>query len=231
VNAIFSTILKIAGIGIIVAGLSLLLSLAVSTIYVFLHNGNIIQGNLFPVGLKEHLLLYIGIAIIGLIAIFIVLLGMALFQRKWPIRTWITGTLIGLIFVGLAFGSALAADVAPQIRDRYNASMHTSVRTVAPFTHVNLDATNDATINYQMSRTYSVSLRAYDHPDLSNVKTTVSNGTLVVDTRQFHWYKDCQSICIPRNLSLSITVNSPNPPEIVSPDYPPMPKYQPDYLQ
>jgi len=40
-------------------------------------------------------------------------------------------------------------------------------------------------INFQNSNTYSVGLSYYGHPDLAEVKTTVQNKTLNIDSTQF----------------------------------------------
>jgi len=217
INSIFRLILKGIGVVLILSGLSALFGLIAVTIYLLLHNGSIFQDNIFPIGLREHALVYIGLAVSGILALFVVLSGMALFRRKWPIRAWITGMLIGLVFVGSAAAGALGADVAPQVRDRYNANTHTNVRTLTAFDKVN-PIGDDVDIKYQPSDTYSVSFHYYDNPDLSKIKTTVSNGTLLIDSQQFHDRHNCQKICLPYNVV--VTIQSPTIPGIITPDGP-----------
>ena len=65
-------------------------------------------------------------------------------------------------------------------------------------------------INFQNSNTYSVGLSYYGHPDLAEVKTTVQNKTLNIDSTQFNWHRNCQVICIPDTYNLSITVYAPD---------------------
>jgi len=216
INSSFRFVLKLIGIVFVISGLSLLFSLIAAETYVLLHGTTLLQDNIFPVGLREHLLLDISMVVVGLISIFIVLFGMAMFRRKWPIHAWITGILIGLIFIGMAAGGALAADAYPNIRNRYNANIHTTVRTVAPFTTVNTLG-KGIDINYQTADTYSVSLRYFDHPDLSQVKTTVQNGTLLIDSSQFDQHRNCQTICIPDTYNVTVTVSSPNSPQLILP--------------
>jgi phage shock protein PspC (stress-responsive transcriptional regulator) len=219
INAVFSVILKLIGICFVVVGSGLLLSLAGGVTYAFLQSNVLLQDTPFPVGFKEHLLVYVAAAVAGIISLFIVLFGLSIYRRKWPIHAWITGTLIGLLFIGLTVGGALTADVAPQVRDRYNANVHTVTHTVKPFTTVNLNQIgNNETISYQTAATYSVSLQYYGHPNLSTVKTSVSRGVLTINSQQFNWHRDCQGLCIPNNYNLVITINSPNPPQVVGPD-------------
>jgi phage shock protein PspC (stress-responsive transcriptional regulator) len=213
VNAAFAALLKIIGVCFVTIGLAMLLGLAGSITYALLRGDSMLRNSVFPVGLREHLAVYIGAAIAAIVALFIALSGMAIYQRKWPIRAWITGVLVGLVFAGLAIGGALTADIVPQVRDRYNANIHTTVRTVQPFTSINSNTVNGGVnVEYHTADTYSVSLRYFGHPDLKTIKTTVSNGVLTVDTSNFHWQRDCSDeLCIPNSYDLTITVNSPNP--------------------
>lgn len=210
VNAIVTALLKVIGVCFVTIGLGLLLSLIGGLTYVFLRAGAL-HNSIFPVGLREHLVIGIAAGVVALIALFIVLFGMAVYRRKWPVHAWITGVLVGLVFVGLSVGDALTADIVPQVRDRYNANIHTTVRTLQPFTSVNTRGVDgDVDVEYRTADTYSVSLRYFGSPDLHTVKTTVLNGVLTVDTSDFHWQRDCpDELCIPNDYNLTITINAP----------------------
>jgi len=160
----------------------------------------------------------IAMVVVGLIALFVILFGIAIFRRKWPIRTWVTGMLVGLIFIGLATGGALGADVYPNIRDRYNTNVHSTVRIVKPFTAVNIIGNADVGINFESSSKYYVSLNYYAHPALASIKTYVKNGTLVIDTSQFNWHRSCQAICIPNTYNMSITIYTPDALQLMNQD-------------
>jgi len=224
VNTAFKAILQIIGVGLVVLGLALLLSLFAGGAYTFLRSGAVVQDGIFPVGLKEHLVVYLAAGVGVIVSLFIVLFGMALFQRKWPIRPWITGILVGLLFAGLAAGGALAADVVPQVRNRYNSHIHTVSYSVQPFTKVNLDNAS-GNIQYQWSPTYSVSVRYWDNPNTSTVKTHVSGSVLYIDTQQLdHSLENgCQGSCIPINYEPVITISSPQTPTAVYPGLPDAP--------
>jgi phage shock protein PspC (stress-responsive transcriptional regulator) len=233
INNLFRLLLKLVGLFFILSGLSILFGLITTVTYILVNHGAWTQDNIFPIGLREHLLLDIAALVAGLIALFIILIGIAIFRRKWPIRTWVTGTLIGLVFIGLAIGGALAGDVYPSIRDRYNANVHTSFRTLMPFSALNITGP-EANINFQTSNTYSVSLSYYGHPDLAEVKTMVQNKTLIVDSTQLDWHRNCQTICIPNTYNLIITIYSPDAQQLANqsgsiPPVPPVPPkpYQP----
>jgi phage shock protein PspC (stress-responsive transcriptional regulator) len=231
INAIFRFILRLVGLCFIITGLSALFGLIAAETYILVHSGTLARVNIFPIGLRENLLLDIAMVLIGLVALFIILFGIAIFRRKWPIRTWITGLLVGLVFIGATIGGVLAGDVYPNIRDRYNDNIHVTVRSLAPFTALNITGSEE-NINFQTSSTYSVSLKYYDHPDLANVKTIVQNKTLVIDSTQFDSHRNCQIICFPDTYNLVITVYSPNAQQLANqegyvPFVPPKPIYQP----
>ncbi|MFI5271364.1 MAG: hypothetical protein ACHQT9_04975, partial [Candidatus Saccharimonadales bacterium] len=232
VNTIFRIILKIIGLVFILSGLSVMFGIVAAGTYVLLHSGSPFQDNIFPVGLQERLLLSIAMSVISIAALFIVVFGVAIFRRKWPIHTWVTGILVGLLFIGLAVGGALGADVYPNIRDRYNSNVHSTVRSVQPFTAINLDNANNVNIDFQPSSKYYVSFNYYDHPNLGSIKTYVKGGTLFIDSNQFNPHRSCNAICIPITYNMDITVYTPSALQIENQDGPipvniPIKPYQP----
>lgn len=228
INRIFSLVLKLVGAAFAALGLGGLFGLIAGETYFLARGSAWAKDNIFPVGLREHLLLDISISVAALISVFLILFGIAIYRRKWPIKTWITGVLAGLVFIGLAVGGALAADVYPGVRDRYNANVHTTTYSVKPFTAINTD-NSDVNVNLQTSNKYYVALSYYDHPNLSAVKTIVTNGTLVIDTSQLNEDRNCQTLCIPKTYNLSVTIYSPNAADLENQDnnMPPMPPFPP----
>ncbi|HEY4964529.1 MAG TPA: PspC domain-containing protein [Candidatus Saccharimonadales bacterium] len=218
INSLFRFLLKLVGILFIVSGLSIIFGLIAGETYAFVNNNSIVQNNVSPIGFREHLLLHIASLVAALIAVFVILFGIAMFRRKWPIRNWVTGILVGILFIGLAVGGALSGNVYPNIRDRYNANTHSTVQTVAPFNALNINA-DDAMINFQTANTYSVGTSYYGHPDLSNLKISVHNKTLIIDGSQFNWHRNCNSICIPSTYNLSLTIYSPDADQLANQFY------------
>jgi phage shock protein PspC (stress-responsive transcriptional regulator) len=220
INSTFRVLLKIVGLGFIVFGLGMLFALIAVESYVLLHNGALFGQNIlpiFPIGLKEHLLLNLSVVLAALLSVLVIIFGISIFKQKWPIKTWVTGTLIGLTLIGLAGTIALAADVAPQVRDRYNTQFHTTTRFVQPFTAVKAFG-EGVTIRYQVASKYFINLNYFDNPNLSNIKTTVSNSTLLIDSSQFNQHRNCSNWCIPDTYDMVITISSPNPVNILYQD-------------
>jgi phage shock protein PspC (stress-responsive transcriptional regulator) len=231
INTLFRIILKIVGLGFMLFGLSVIFGLIGGEAYIIVNNTNIGRYNIFPIGFREHLLLDIVALVIGLIALFIIFFGIAIFRRKWPIRTWITGVLIGIIMIGLAVGGALTAAVYPGVRNLYNANTHTVVRNLSPFANVNLVNAQGVNLYSVISTKSYVVFSYYGHPNLSNINIYVKNGTLVIDSSQFNERRNCSTICIPNSYNMSITIYSPSAYQITgaldtAPNSPMMP-YQP----
>lgn len=216
INGIFSVVLKIAGFFVILGALAVLFALIVGTTYTFMHHGQIIAENYFPVGTTEHLALYIALGCIALGTVFMVLLGLAMVRRRWPTAPWATGVLLGLLFVGLTTGTTLATDVVPAVRDRIQKAHRTTTRTVGPFT--SLVSTGDLMPDVIPGTNYQVVMTYVGNPDLSGVKTTVKDGVLTIDSSGFKARTDCSILCLYRDYDLKITVDAPNAMNLRAPD-------------
>jgi hypothetical protein len=182
-------------------------------------------GEVFPIGIREHLLLGLGFGVAALLSVLIIVLGVAMFRREWPIKAWATGTLLGLLLVSMVGTAVLGADAAPRIRDRYEANLHTTTRTLQPFAKVD-QVGEGVDVVYEQAPTYSVSMRYFDHPDLATIQTTITGDTLTIDSSHFDRKHNCKGFCVPDLYNVTITVKSPNPPQqkpvpepVVVPDY------------
>jgi phage shock protein PspC (stress-responsive transcriptional regulator) len=219
INNIFDILLKVTGIAVVALGISMLLGFIGSGGYLLMQDSNWL-GHIFPIGIREHLLLGLSFGIVALLSVLVIVLGVAMFRRAWPLKAWATGTLLGLLLVSMVGTAVLGADAAPRIRDRYQANLHTTTRTLQPFAKID-QIGEGVEVNYEQASTYSVSMRYFDHPDLSTVKTSVSGDTLIIDSSQFDRHHNCSGLCVPELYNVTITVKSPNPPkEPIEPDEP-----------
>lgn len=231
INVALRIMIKLAGAGFVLAGLGVLFGVAITKSYMLLHHGRLIQENLFPVGTREEWLLWTVMGLGVIVAIFLLLIGIATFRRKWPIRGWITGVLAGLFLVGSAASLTLAADAAPRIRDRYEAGLHTTaVQNISAFNQVQTSGNID--ITYISAPNYAVDLHYFGHPDTSKIKIFVKSGTLYVDSRQLDATEPhCTMLCIFPRYNMTVEVYAPNvqkfdtPPhtDIFYPDRPAIP--------
>ncbi len=227
INSALKLALKITGIALILAALIALFALVAAGIYLELHDGSFFREGFFPIGGSEHLLVVIAFVWVGLLALFLVLIGIALVRRKWPIATWTTGVIAGLLFIGLAAGIALSADTVPKVRQRYEAAHHSATRSVEPFSSI--QAKGDHDVIMQHGDSYSVTMRYFGNADISKIKTSVVNHQLIVDSSQFKWKTNCDTPCLFPDYNLEITVYSPTIPDITSPGRGPDQLYQTIY--
>ncbi len=209
VNSAFAFCIKLLGVAFIVSGIATLFGLVVIKTYMWLHHGQLFQENLFPVGIREQWLVISIMLFIGLGALFLLLGGIATFKRKWPVKSWVTGVLAGLFLITLAGALALTADVAPQVRDRYETTVHTTaVQHIQPFD--NVVSTGDVDISYISSPMYGVNLHYAGQPDVSKIKVTVKNKTLYVDSTAFDNSKNCSMLCLFPHYNMTVEVYAPN---------------------
>ncbi len=238
INLVLRIVLKILGVGFIVAGLAVIFGLAAVKGYMLLHHGQLFQENFFPVGTREQLLAGLAMVLAAIIAVCSILVGVGVFKHKWPIRGWVTAVLISIFLLGSAAGIALSADIAPRVRARYESSMYTTgVKNIQSFNNVTTDGGVD--VEYIASPDYAVNMRYYGHPDISKIKFTVVNKTLHIDSSAFNGSRHCTMLCLFPEYNMVVQVAAPNvqnfrmPPgsELFFPDRPPspvMPYYRPE---
>ncbi|MEO6513910.1 MAG: PspC domain-containing protein [Candidatus Saccharimonadales bacterium] len=221
INTVFGVGLKLIGVAGIITGLGIVFGLVATRIYMAAHHGQLFQENLFPVGATEHFLADLILVLIGLIAVFGVVCGVAIFKRKWPLRGWATGAIVGVFFVGLATAGALSIDTAHNVRDRYLSRAHTTTRSVEPFQNVAITG-KDIDYRWEYAENYSVAFHYFDNPDISKIKTTVSNNLLQIDTSAYNRDRNCSMLCVFPAYNLLITVKGPRPLSVDSPTRPAM---------
>lgn len=209
VNTLFRIGIKLLGIGFIVAGVSTVLSLLALKTYMLLHHNQLFQENLFPVGVREHVLVDIVIALSVIAAVFLIIMGIASLKRKWPLRAWVTGLLAGIFLVGMSGAFALSADVAPRVDQRYQATVHTTaVKGIEPFDKVS--TTGEVDLVYNSSPTYAVSYHYAGNPDLSKLKVYVKDQTLYIDSTAFDGNDHCNMLCLFPKYNMTVQIFAPN---------------------
>jgi phage shock protein PspC (stress-responsive transcriptional regulator) len=221
INTIFRIALKATGIAFIVAGLGVIFGLVATKVYMTAHHGQLFQENLFPVGRGEHLLFDLALFLVGLMAVFGIICGLAIYKRRWPIRAWVTGVIVGVFFLGVAVAGTLSIDAAHHVRDRYLSNTHTITRSVEPFQKVTIVG-KDVDYNWEYADTYSVAFSYFDNPDISKIKTTVNNDLLQIDTTNYNRDRQCTMLCIFPAYNLMVTVRGPRPLSVDSPKISPV---------
>ncbi|HWB38682.1 MAG TPA: PspC domain-containing protein [Candidatus Saccharimonadales bacterium] len=209
VDRLFRICIKLVGIGFALFGLLVLAVAAITRIYMSLHDGKLFQENLFPVGSREQLLVGVALGLAVLFSIFLILAGVAVFKRKWPINGWVTGVLAVIFLAGSITSIALAADAVPRVRERFETIQHTTaVKNIKQFDKV---VTNgDIDISYISSPSYAANIYYVGHPDLKKVKIYVANKTLYIDSRQLDKVNHCTMLCLYPRYDMTVDVYAPN---------------------
>ena len=216
-NGVFRIGFKLVGVGLVLVGLAFLAALAIAKMYTVLHNGQLFQENIFPVGVREEWLFNLGLVLMAIVSVFLMFTGIATLKRKWPVRGWVTGLLAGLFLVGSVATAALAADAGPRINQRYQAGLHTTaIKDIQPFNTVQV---NGIDVSYTSSPTYAVNLHYFGHPDLSKIKVNVKDNTLYVDASAVTSGDHCTMLCLFPKYDLTVQVYAPNVQDFKAPPH------------
>ena len=213
-NGVFYTVVKIIGVVVLLASLLFIFGLITGSVYIALHHGQIMAENFFPIGTAEHLAVIVLLAWCALLALLMVLTGVAMIRRRWPTAPWATGVLLSLLFVGLAACISLGADIAPRVYSRVEAARHTTTMPVASFSNLAINGHTDVVVEH--ATTYQVAISYIGNPDLSKLSVQSSGGTLTIDSSHLKTRSDCTMICIFPNYDLKITVYTPVAPQILN---------------
>ncbi len=210
INRLFRLCIVALGVMFAALGVVLALSVAVLGAYTVLHGGQYSPVQIFPVGLQEHVLVWLAMSLVMILSVFLILIGVATFKRTWPIRGWATGLLAGLFLLAAVASTALLVDIVPRVKQRYDASMHTTaVANIQPFSKI--VAAGDVDVELITSPDYAVNLHYFDHPDLSKVTVHTENGTLYIDAKDFVNEDNCHMLCFTPDSIMTVQVHTPNP--------------------
>jgi phage shock protein PspC (stress-responsive transcriptional regulator) len=216
IDSMFRLFIRVLGIGFILSGLGILFGTAATRVYMMLHDGKLFQENLFPIGSREQLLVWSAMLVAAIVSIFLMLTGIATFKRKWPVRSWITGILVGVFLIGSVLSVALTADAVPRVRERYETNLHTTpVKNIQPFHKVVTSGNVD--ISYISAPNYGVDVHYEGDPDLSKLKIEVRDNILYVDSQGLDGAKHCTMLCLFPRYDMTVQVFAPNVQDFVTP--------------
>lgn len=210
VEGIFKVLLAIVGVVFVIAGsVALLWTMAVS-IYFLLHEGKVAGQVLFPVGTNETVAFVSGVVALAIALLFMILIGVAMVRRKWQLPGWGVAALLGVFFVSSSLGVALAANVVPQVQQRFDALHHTQTHRVVAFKNVMLTGDN-TTFTYVPDSNYKVAVSYLGSASAPFADVSDADGTLHVDTN--HLAKSlhtCTAVCLYSDSDLHVTIYAPS---------------------
>lgn len=231
----------ITGIVLVALAVGLLAGVGTMAAYALLHGGQFVQGAVsFPVGTIETVAAWSGLIIVTAILLIVLFTGMAMIRRKWIVPGWVVAAACGVVLIATVVCGAAMPDTINNVRDRYEANSHTVTRQFVPFDKVRVveggtpiavryvsdsdaampdsekKACNDtpeatkAALCAKDGR-YRTEIRYVGDLPVDDIKTTVQDGTLVVDKTAFqpgdNW--DCDVLCIGNRDYFEMVIHTP----------------------
>lgn len=187
--------LAVVGVGIMLGALTGILATIGFGTYWLTNPAEIFNGvTLFPIGSSETWLAVGGIAVVVLMGILLAMSGLSLVREKWPTPGWVTGSLVGVILVGLAVIIPVSASMVPKIQERHEKAYVTSSRAVdGTFTNLFVEG-EYANVFFETSDRYEVAIKTYGKQNTSKIETSIANDVLTI--RAHEPLKDnCNVIC------------------------------------
>lgn len=215
VQPILKAILGVVGLGLMLAGIGTLLGLLTASTYWAL-NHDLVPARIFPVGANEVALIALVLLALAMLSLFLLIAGVSVMKRKWRLPGWGLGAIVAVFLVSVAIGGALAADAAPKVKQRYDASQHTYALKVPEFHKLQVRGAFDTSIRYEESNDYSVSLKYWGDADATNLKAEVTDGTLIVDSRSLAESMRCHKLCLFHSPVLGVVISGPKLQEVVT---------------
>jgi len=209
-------VLALVGYGLMIAGVAALLGLTTLGVY-WLLNHDFIPSHIFPVGTGEVVLVCLAFVVAISVALFLLVTGLAVARRKWPLPSWGLGAIVAVFLASLAVSGALAADAAPKIKHRYDATHHTYSRTVSEFHKLAVEGGPEINVRYEKSPTYGVSVSYWGSANIFKLKTEVKDQTLTVDTHALADSMRCQKpFCLLADPTIDVVIHGSKLQEVTS---------------
>ncbi len=207
VQNVGSLLVKLLGGLFCTVGIVLLLVCMTAGIYMFATKGISVSGvAVFPIGIKESLLLASSLAAAGIVSLIFVLMGVSMTSRKRRVPGWATATIAGLLIVSIAASVALAAVVAPNLQQRINSLHHSQTITTSAFKSVVVQG-NDTQYVFLPDTKYELEYH-YMGSSTGSITKTITGDTLTINTANFV-KPICHNICIHDSRDLEIIIHAP----------------------
>ncbi len=214
VRMVAELVLTFGGALFVLVGMGVLAGTTAWGVYLLNHGVQLGSAVLFPLGKKEVLLVVSGLVVAAVAAVLSALVGQALVRRKWSVPGWIMAALVGLAVLGLAAGSALGAEVAPTVNQRYQTVQHSEWRHMPVFTQAHLNL-GDVRLETKNDASYGVEIRTLGEVNTSGIKTTViggNGGQLDIDASHFAGPAHrCEFICPYGPTNTEVVIHGPLP--------------------
>lgn len=181
----------------------------IAGVYTLMHGLTLGDRVIFPIGAEAVWGVVSVMVTLAVLALLLMAVAMATLKRKWTMPGWVTGTMIGVIFIAASVGTAIGFEVAPQVRDRYRELQQTQTYDLPPFNKTDLIG-KEATFRFEPDDEYKLEVRYFGQKDqLQGIDKKVENGTLKIDTTGYKGEeRDCV-LCIDPGDELEVIIHAP----------------------
>ncbi|HKR81726.1 MAG TPA: PspC domain-containing protein [Candidatus Saccharimonadales bacterium] len=193
----------------VLAGIATFSGTMVAGSYLLGRGAKVADQVVFPIGSEAVFALFCGIVVGAIFAFFLLVAGLAMIRRKAVVKGWVLGIVTGVFLIAGGLGTVVGFDIAPQIRNKYNALHHTQTTNVSPFTNVKL---NGKDVNFQIvpDATYAVEVQYFGSANKTgDIATHVDNDTLAIDTSNYRSGDTCTVFCLYSDNWLTIKIHVP----------------------
>jgi hypothetical protein len=202
----------VVGVGLTIAAVGIFLFAATATTYLLVNGLEVAGQPIFPFGTEEVLWVTCGFALLAVVAVTLAVVGVALIRRKWQLSVWALAAMIAIFIASVSVGTALGFDTVPRFSQRYDRLQHVEMRTVPAFKHLRLNGQFNQMDFEQIdfnSSDYRVEILYMGSGDPIQVKTTVKDDALTIDSSEFLRANHCMLICPYGPHNLRIIVHAP----------------------
>ena len=178
VQFILNTVSKTFGLFVMVAGACGLFGIGTFMVALLTKNNAI-----FPKTPADYTVIAAAGATAFVLLMLVIFVGEAMFRKTWPVKSWLTATLLLIAVIGASVAAGLSINNAPKLNARYKATWHSSSQNVAEFKSVSVKSGNTPLVIQQhSSEGYRVELLTQPGVDGNAFRLEVKNGELILDT-------------------------------------------------
>lgn len=187
------------------------LSLAVSVYFLGSENITPVQYRIFPASLADYIF---GGAVLATTAVICTAFGMAIIDRKWVMKKYVSITLVCLLIFGFAVAIGSGSRAYSLARTRYNNAFITTTQPLQPFNSIDITGSDArpqvVRFEYANSPSYAISAKYVKYANVSGITHNVDGGVLKIDTTKAKVnLPNCDILCIVRDEPYIITIQAP----------------------
>ena len=205
------------GLGFMFVGLMMLLGVTASVGYGVLYQDNIFKFAEFALSSRDIFFAFAVFIAIASVAVGLILTGISAIRRRWLVPGWATASLLAAFFVATVAATLMGPGVVDKMQQYADDIHHRKTVYVADYTKLEIvgDTKDDRPLMYdyvvadKQSQGYAIELSYMGEPNVKNIKTTVTDGVLRIDTTAFSNDPRCHGLCLIDSYGMKLKITGP----------------------